>query len=264
MENARYKLRKFYIILILIFLYLPIAVIIVYSFNSNSSPTSAEWSGFTFQWYEKLFYDDDMLRSLENSLIIAGWSVIISVLFGTPAAFVMTKYNFRTKGILDNLLYLPLMLPEIILGIAFLIYYSKLGLTFGMITMVMGHVTFCIPYVVIMVRTRLAGFDKSLEEAARDLGANGIQTFLTVILPLIAPAIISAALLSFAMSLDDVVISFFTAGADSNTLPLKIYSLLKMRPTTEVNALCSVTIGVIAIILALYQFINRGRRSKTS
>jgi spermidine/putrescine transport system permease protein len=256
-KKGRQKRRHIFMILFaLIFLYLPIAVVILYSFNANASPTAARFDGFTLNWYIRVLHNATMLRSLGNSLLLAAFSVLIAVIIGTPAGLLISRYSFKGRGLLEKLSYLPLMLPEIILGISFLTYYSALRFPFGFVTMILAHTTFCIPYVMILVGTRMSGFDRSLEEAAKDLGAGSLKVFVSVILPFVALAVLSAALLAFVMSLDDVVLSFFTSGPRSNTLPLLIYSTLKTRPTPALNAICSMIIALVVIVLVLLNRIN--------
>jgi spermidine/putrescine transport system permease protein len=235
----------------LAFLYLPIGVIVVYSFNSNKSPLSARFEGVTLEWYRRALGSDAMMSSLGNSLLLASLSVLIAVVIGTPAGILLSRYSFKGRSLLEKLSYLPLMLPEIVIGISFLAFYSLIGLPFGMLTMVLGHATFCIPYIMILVGSRMSGFDRSLEEAARDQGASAIRVFTDIIFPWISLTVLSAALLSFVMSLDDVVISFFTAGPRSNTLPLLIYSTLKTRPTPALNAMCTIVRAIVAVLLLL-------------
>ena len=245
------------IFVILIFLYLPIMVIIFHSFNINEAPASSKFVGFTLKWYSELWKSNDLMRTLKNSLLVSTLSVLFSVLIGTPAGIVMARSKFPGKAVFENLIYLPLLLPEIILGIAFLTFYSLLNFKFGYVTMIMGHSTFCIPYVVILVTTRMTGFDVSLEDAAKDLGASKLHMFRTIILPEVIPAILSSLLLSFAMSLDDVVISFFTTGATTDTLPIKVYSMLKLHGTRSVNALCTIMVIIVFVLIVLYQLITK-------
>lgn len=248
--------RAIYLTLVLLFLYLPIAVIVIHSFNSNESPASAIFNGFTLQWYQELWKSNDLMRTLKNSFIVSSASVLFSAVIGTPAGIVMAKYQFPGKGFFESLMYMPILLPGIIMGISFLTFFSLLHLPFGYLTMIIGHSTFCIPYVVIMVYTRMIGFDLSLEDASRDLGASGFYLFRTVIWPEVFPAVISAVMLSFAMSLDDVVISFFTAGATTDTLPIKVYSMLKLHGARTINALCTIMILVVIALFLLYQLYN--------
>lgn len=248
-----------YLALILILMYLPILIVILYSFNI--SKTSGTWTGFTTDWYSKLFRDQTMGSALLNSLELAAWSVALSGVIGTLGAVGMVKARFRGQGALETASTLPIMIPEIILGMAYLAVFSAAGIQFGMPTLVIAHTTFCIPYVFINVKGRLAGMDPALEEAARDLGASPLRVFFTVTLPLILPAVVSGMLLALAMSLDDVVISFFVTGPTTNTLPLKIYSGLKTGVTPEINALCTLMLGAVFLIVALSQLF--GARAAT-
>ncbi len=240
-------------------MYLPILIVILYSFNVSKS--SGMWTGFTTDWYAKLFRDQTMGSALVNSLVLAAWSVALSGIVGTLGAVGMVKAKFRGQGALETASTLPIMIPEIILGMAYLAVFSAVGVKFGMPTLVIAHTTFCIPYVFINVKGRLAGMDPALEEAARDLGASPIRTFFTVTLPLILPAVISGMLLALAMSLDDVVISFFVTGPTTNTLPLKIFSSLKTGVSPQINALCTLMLGSVFLIVALSQFF--GARAAT-
>lgn len=249
-------LSSLYIILILFLIYAPMLIIIAYSFNASEN--NAIWTGFTLDWYRELFSDTEILHALIYSIQLALYSTLVSVVIGTLAAVGMKKYMFRGKGVLNALSYLPIMLPEIILGVAFLMFFSILKLPFGMLTLVISHVTFCIPFILILVRARLFDLDSSIEEAARDLGASAPYAFLTVTLPLIAPAVLSGALLSIAMSFDDVIISSFTMGMET-PLPIKIYSMLKLGMTPEINALCAVTLVVIFLVVGLFQ-VSKFRR----
>lgn len=263
MRKKRKLGKGLYLAIILIFLYLPIAVIIFHSFNINEAPASAVFKGFTLQWYSELWSSNDLMRTLKNSLIVSSASVLFSALIGTPAGIVMARYRFPGKSFFESLMYMPILLPGIIMGISFLTFFSALNMPFGYLTMIIGHSTFCIPYVVIMVFTRMTGFDVSLDDAARDLGASGFYLFRTIIWPEVLPAIISAVLLSFAMSLDDVVISFFTTGATTDTLPIKVYSMLKLHGTRSVNALCTIMVAIVIVLLLIYQFYTNKLNKKT-
>jgi len=250
MRKRKAPLSPVYLALVLALMYLPILMVVLYSFND--SRTSATWAGFTTDWYAKLFRNDGMGQALRNSLQLAGWSVAASGVIGTLGAVGMSKSRFRGKGALETASTLPIMIPEIILGIAYLAIFSAIGLPFGMPTLVIAHTAFCVPYVYIIVKGRLVGADPALEEAARDLGASPARVFFTVTLPLILPAVVSGMLLSLAMSLDDLVISFFVSGP-TNTLPLKIYSGLKTGVTPEINALCTLMLGAVFLLVALSQ-----------
>lgn len=246
-------LSKLFVILVLLFNYLPIIVVVVYSFNASKY---SNWAGFSLQWYEKLFRNSQILRSLNNSLILAFSSCGLSILIGTAGAVGMARSRFRTQGLLENVSMIPMMLPEIILGMAYLAFFSIIRIPFGMLTLIIAHTTFCIPYIFINVQSRLVGLDPAYVEAARDLGASPTRAFYDVTLPLITPAILSGALLSFAMSMDDVVISFFVTGTTSNTLPLQVYSMLKMGVTPEVNALCTLMLLMVFGGIGLYYLLT--------
>ena len=252
-------LSKLFVILVMLFNYLPIIVVVVYSFNASKY---GNWEGFSLSWYEELFRDRQIMRSLKNSLVLAFSSCALSILIGTAGAVGMAKSHFKTKNLLENVSMIPMMLPEIILGMAYLAFFSLLKVDFGMMTLIIAHTTFCIPYIFINVQSRLVGLDPAYVEAARDLGASQTRAFYDVTLPLIAPAITSGALLAFAMSMDDVVISFFVTGTTSNTLPLQVYSMLKLGVTPEVNALCTLMLLAVFGVIGLYYLIGHLRGKK--
>lgn len=249
------KLANIYLGLILVLMYLPIIIVIIYSFNS--SRISSVWGGFSLKWYEELLRDKSMFDAMANSLILASSSSILAAIIGTLAAVGMPKVNLRSKGVIEYISTLPIMIPEIILGMVFLTYFSLIRLPFGMITLVIAHTSFCIPYVYMLVKARLVGIDKSLVEAAKDLGASEIRAFFDITLPLILPAILSGMLLSFAMSLDDVVISIFVTGVNTNTLPIKIYTQLKTGVTPKINALSTLMLGATLLICLLSVWIGK-------
>ena len=241
-----------YLALVLILMYLPIAVVVLYSFNANTSRYPNEFTGFSLQFYQALFMDTKgLLGALKTSLILAVCSCGISMVIGTLGAVGMAKRKFRGQGSFETLAMLPIMVPEIILGMAFLAVFTAVGLKFGMGTLILAHVTFCTPYIFIIVKGRLAGMDPSLEEASRDLGASPARTFLEITLPLIMPGVLSGVMLAFAMSLDDFVISFFVTGATTMTLPLKIYSSVKTGVSLQVNALCTLMLVFVAVVMAV-------------
>lgn len=251
------RLGAVYSSLIYIFLYVPILVLIIFSFNS--SKLNAVWTGFSLKWYVSLFKNYSIMEALRNSLMIAVVSTVISIILGTITAVGMYKYNFRGKSVIDNVLYVPLVIPEIVMGISMLAFFSQVKMPLGFITLIIAHVTFSVSYVVIVVRERLEGFDKSLEEAAMDLGANPLQTFKKVTLPCIMPGIVSGGLLAFTLSLDDVIVSFFVAGPGSNTLPLKVYSMVKFGVTPEINALSTIMLVFTISIVAIMQMLKSNR-----
>ncbi|MEY8356704.1 ABC transporter permease [Lachnospiraceae bacterium 54-53] len=241
--------RNVYIGLVFAFIYLPMLVVIVFSFNTSEMNILME--GFTLKWYGSFFRNRTLMDSLENSLVIAFAATFLATVIGTLGAVGMAKYDFPGKKIIDKLLYIPIVIPEVILGVALLCVYSFCSIPLGLASVIFAHVTFCIPFVVITVRTRLSGFDKNLEEAAMDLGANRFMTFMKITLPLILPGVASGAILSFTLSLDDVIISFFCSGPRSTTLPLKILSMVKTGVTPEVNALSAIIMFAIIIVISL-------------
>lgn len=236
-----------YLTLVLLFMYLPVIVVVVYSFNSSKS--DIVWTGFTLDWYRRMVGNNALMEALKNSLLVGVLSCFVSAVIGTIGAVGLSRWDFKSKGLVENLAILPIMIPEIILGMVFLAFFSFLRLPFGMLTLIIGHTSFCIPYIFLVVKGRLVGLDPSIGEAARDLGAGEARMFFDITLPLIAPAVISGSLLAFAMSLDDVVISFFVTGAQTNTLPIKIYSQIKFGVTPEINALCTVMLAITFLLI---------------
>jgi len=259
MKN-RTKLPDIFLGVVTVIMYLPIILVVLYSFNE--SRINSVWEGFSLKWYKELFRDKAILEALVNSVILAVLSSLSAAVIGTLGAVGMTRVKLRSNGIIEYISTLPLMIPEIILGIVFLIFFSLIGLPFGMMTLVIAHTSFCIPYVFIIVKARLAGMDKSLAEAARDLGAGEMKAFFDITLPLILPGIISGMLLSFAMSFDDVVISIFVTGVNTNTLPLKIYTQLKTGVTPKINALCTLMLVVTIIMCAVSAYIGKKYNQK--
>ncbi len=264
-----------YIALVLVLLYLPILVVVLFSFNSNPGRTANfQFEGFSLQWYQDLFNPvTGYGAALMTSLTIALWSVLLSAVIGTLGAVGLARRPVRKSllgkagaGILsigEQVAVLPIMIPEIILGIAFMALFSMLKLPFGMVTLVLSHITFCVPYIFITVKGRLSTLDPGLEEAARDLGASPLKALTTVTLPLALPAVFSGCLLAFAMSMDDFVISFFVNGPTTTTLPLKVYSSVKVGVPPHVNALCTVMLVVVFAMVALGQlFQARGERKR--
>lgn len=248
MKNKDFKpLSVFYACLMYFFLYVPIIVVIVFSFNT--SRRNITFDGFTLDWYAEMVQNDQLMESFYNTLIVAVLSTAISVVIGTLCAVGLYKFEFKLKSLISDALYIPIVIPELVLGIALLVFFSSINISTSMVTLVISHVTFSMPFVVITVRSRIAGFDRSIEEAARDLGANELHTFMRVTLPMIAPGVISGGMLALTMSLDDVVVSYFTAGPDSQTLPLKILGMVKKGVSPDVNALSTLMIvGTVAIL----------------
>ncbi|HZK27996.1 MAG TPA: ABC transporter permease [Thermoclostridium sp.] len=255
MKKNRTKLPNIFLGIVTVIMYLPIVVVIIYSFNE--SRISSVWEGFSLKWYGELFRDRYILDALTNSIVLATLSSLSAAIIGTLGAVGMTRVKLRSNSVIEYVSTLPIMIPEIILGIVFLLFFSLMGMPFGMLTLVIAHTAFCIPYVFIMVKARLAGMDKSLSEAARDLGANEWRAFLDIILPLISPAIASGMIISFAMSFDDVVISMFVTGVNTNTLPLRIYTQLKTGVTPKINALCTLMVLFTILLCLLSAYIGK-------
>jgi len=228
------------------FLYLPLAIVVVYSFND--SRLNAEWVGFTLDWYRKLAGNDEMIAAAGNSLAIALVASLVSTVLGTMAGVAMHRYRLR---VLPILVLAPIAIPEILMGVALLIFFVMLNFTLGLVSVALAHIAFCIGFVAIVVRSRLAGMDESLIEAARDCGATPWQAFARVTLPLIMPGVIAGALMAFTLSIDDFVITFFTAGAGTVTLPLQIYSMIKIAVTPEVNAVSTLLMLLTLVLIVV-------------
>ena len=244
--KRKVRASYFYIVFILALMYLPIAFVITHSFNA--SKLSSVWAGFTLSWYGELFRDRSMFEALRNSLLLGLISSLSAGVIGALSANGLARAKVAGGGVMSFLATLPIMVPEIILGMVFLVFFALIGLPFGIVTLAVAHTAFSIPYVFLMVRARLAGLEKCYEEAARDLGASGPRAFVDITLPMTLPAIVSGMLLAFAMSFDDVIISVFVAGVDFNTLPIKIYSQLKTGVTPKTNALCSLLFAATVIL----------------
>ncbi len=250
-----------YVGVVTVITYIPILLTVLYSFNE--SKLTSVWEGFSLKWYEELFRDRDLREALVNSLVLALLSCTCAVIIGTTGALGMHRRKSKWNNAVAYVSLLPIMIPEIILGMVFLAVFSLMGLPFGMLTLVIAHTTFCVPYVYSMVKARLTGMDKDLEEAALDLGASPFRVFFDVTLPLIMPAILSGVMLSFAMSFDDVVISIFVTGPKVNTLPVKIYTKLKTGVTPEINALAAVMLAITVLLVAGSAAVGRVREKKT-
>jgi len=241
-----------------VFLYAPLVIVVVYSFND--SRLNAQWVGFTLDWYRKLFADEEMLTAARNSLVIGLVASAVSTVLGTMAGFAMYRYRLR---VLPVMVVAPIAIPEILMGVSLLIFFVAINLTLGLVSITLAHIAFCIGFVAIVVRSRLAGMDESLVEAARDLGATPWRAFRLITLPLIMPGVIAGALMAFTLSIDDFVVTYFTAGADALTLPLKIYTMVKISVTPEVNAVSTLlmllTLALIVLASRLAPGALRGR-----
>ena len=228
------------------FLYLPLVIVVAYSFND--SRLNAEWVGFTLDWYRKLAADQDMLAAAGNSLMIGAIASLVSTILGTMAGIAMHRYRPR---LLPILIFAPIAIPEILTGVSLLIFFVLLNVTLGLVSVALAHIAFCIGFVAIVVRARLAGMEETLTEAARDCGATPWKAFRYVTLPLIMPGVIAGALMAFTLSIDDFVITFFTAGAGTVTLPLLIYSMIKIAVTPEVNAVSTLLMLLTLVLIVI-------------
>jgi spermidine/putrescine transport system permease protein len=239
------------------FLYIPVAVLIVLSFNRAGLPTV--WSGFSFEWYGALSGNPKILNSAWNSVIVASISAAIATVLGTLLALGVERA--KPSAARDALLFAPMIVPDIVLAIALLSFFTLLKFTLGLHSIILAHVVFNIAFVCAVVRARLKGFDWSLTEVSRDLGAGHIVTFRKITLPLILPSVIAAALLAFTLSIDEFIIAYFTAGAGqaSTTLPMQIYSMIRFGVTPEINAMASIVMAVSFALVLLAQRLNHGR-----
>jgi spermidine/putrescine transport system permease protein len=239
---------------IFLFLYLPIFILVIYSFNANK--VVGVWTGFSFHWYGELVRNEAVLDSLRVSLWVAIWSTLASTVLGTMAALALERYRFRGRLTFDGVLYLPVIIPDIVMALSTLLFFVIFAIPLSRYTILIAHIAFNISFVAIVVRARLAHMDTHLEEAAADLGANEWTTFRRVTLPLLTPGIVAGALLAFTLSLDDFVITFFVAGPGSTTLPIRVYSMIKFGVTPEVNAVSTLMLvgsSVLVIISLLVQ-----------
>lgn len=250
------------------FLYIPIILLVVFSFNE--SRMNLQWEGFTFAWYDKLFHDTVLMRALKNSVIIALITTVLSVALGTVGAWLLHRYRFPMRRLVNTLIFIPMAVPEIIMGISLLIlfaitlrrvegwqelagapeWFANMEFGLGYTTVIISHVTFCFPFVLVAVQARLAGVDPALEEAAMDLGATPLKAFWLVMVPYMLPAIISGALMAFTLSMDEVIVTVFTTGSDSRTLPLVMFDRVKKGLDPSLNAVSTVfIIATIALVL---------------
>ena len=249
-----------YAMAILAFLYLPLLILALYSFNE--SRINAVWSGFTLDWYLSLFKNRRVLEALTNSLIVAFASTIVSTVLGTTAAIALNKYQYKYKNVINGLLYLPILIPEIVMGLSLLVLFSQAHIPLGKTSLILAHITFCVSFVVITVNARLEGMRQELEQAAMDLYATPFQTFRYVTLPLAMPGIVAGALMAFTLSIDDFIISFFVAGPNSTTLPLYIYAMVKRGISPEINALSTLLMLATIVLVVLAQILQPQHVSK--
>ena len=248
-------------VLTLLFFYIPIVLLVAQSFNA--SRYSGPWMGFTLEWYGRLFRDRNIWLALRNSLVIGFAATLLSMVFGTTAALALDRYRTRLQRIHYMLIYMPLVVPDILMGMCLLLFFVSLKTPLGLFTIFLAHVTFCISYVAMVVLARLQDFDFSLMEAARDLGATRLQAAFRVLLPLLALGILSGGLLAFTLSVDDFVISFFVAGPGATTLPIYIYSMIKHGAPPVINALSSILLFITFALIITAQVLTWKKENKS-
>lgn len=243
--------------LVYLFLYLPIAVLIVNSFNN--SKFGMRWDGFTFKWYQSLFHNDSLMQAAGHSITIAVFSASAAAIIGSLTAVALFRYQFKGKTAVNGLLFIVMMSPDIVMAISLLALFLVLGFELGFLSLLIAHITFCLPFVVVTVYSRLKGFDAKMLEAAKDLGASEWIILTKIILPLVKPAVAAGWLLSFTLSLDDVIISSFVTGPSYEILPLKIYSMVKVGISPEINALACVMLLVSLVLVACSQWLAQDK-----
>lgn len=243
--------------IVYLFLYLPIIVLIVNSFNNNKF--GMRWDGFTLKWYQQLIHNDSLMQAAGHSITIAVLSATAAALIGSLTAVALYRYRFRGKGAVNGLLFVVMMSPDIVMAISLLALFLLLGVQLGFLSLLIAHITFCLPFVVVTVYSRLKGFDLKMLEAAKDLGASEWIILTKIILPLAKPALAAGWLLSFTLSLDDVIISSFVTGPSYEILPLKIYSMVKVGISPEINALACVMLIASLILVIISQLLARDK-----
>ena len=233
------------------YIYGPILVLMIFSFNTMK--LNIRWEGFTTRWYGVLFNDQQVIMATRNTLMIAVVSTIVATILGTLAALALHRFRFPGYNLSETMMYIPIVIPEVVMGISLLVLFDRLNFTLGLGTITLAHIAFNIPFVALVVRARLHGYDNSIDEAAMDLGADELTTFWRVTLPTIMPGVLSGAMLALTLSLDDYVITFFTAGPGSTTLPLRVFSMVRFMVTPEVNALSTIWVLVVFAVLLIGQ-----------
>jgi spermidine/putrescine transport system permease protein len=244
-----------YLTAIYLFFYIPIIILIVYSFNS--AQYSLLWHGFSLRWYQELFSDSDLWIAVMHSMLLGISAATIAMCVGGLTAITLYRYDFFGRRLLYGLIFILILSPDIVMGISLLILFSLLKVTLGFWSLLLAHITFCIPFVVVTVYSRIVSFDEYIFEAAKDLGAKDSVILSRIILPLLWPALAAGWLLSFTLSIDDVIISYFVAGPDFEILPLKIYSMVRLGVKPEINALCTVTFGLTLLLIIASQLALR-------
>ena len=254
LEYGRKRWLQIVVAFNFLFLYFPIFSLIAFSFNN--SKRNVTWQGFTLDFYNQAFHNQGLQEAFARSIIIALCSTAVSTVIGALLGLALYRYRFPFKGPFEGLLYLPIVIPEICMAMAMRSFFGRLGVPLGLVTITISHIAFSFPFVAVVVRSRMSGFDESLEEASRDLGASPAQTFFNVTLPYMTPGILAGALLAFTLSLDDFVITFFTSGPGSTTFPVKIYSMVRQSVTPEVNAASTVLIALTLTVTVIAMWIQ--------
>jgi putrescine transport system permease protein len=243
------------------FLYLPIAILVIYSFNASKLVTV--WGGFSTKWYASLFQNQGLIDAAWVTIRVALMSATLATILGTLGALALTRYTrFRGRVLFSGMIYAPLVMPEVITGLSLLLLFVAVGFDRGFWTVMLAHTTLTMCFVAVVVQSRLVTFDRSLEEAAMDLGATPVKTFFQVTLPVILPAVVSGWMLAFTLSLDDLVIASFTSGPGATTLPMKIYSQVRLGVTPEINAVCTLMIAFVAVGVIITAILNRRRETQ--
>ncbi|MBY5921127.1 spermidine/putrescine ABC transporter permease PotC [Ferrimonas balearica] len=247
--------------LVFFYLYLPMAVLVVNSFNK--SKYGHKWNGFSLKWYEKLFNNDALMQAFTHSLTVAILAATAATVIGTLMAHAIHRYHFRLKPAASGMLFVVMMSPDIVLAITFLVIFMAMGIQLGFWSLLLSHITFCLPFVVITVYAALKGFDKNLVDAARDLGASESLVFTRIIMPMASSAIAGSWLLSFTLSLDDVIISSFVTGPSYEVLPIRVFSMVKVGVSPEVNAIATLLLGISLIMTLLISLLTRRKYNES-
>ena len=241
------------------FLYIPIVLLVVFSFNS--SRLNIRWEGFSLRWYGELFANKTLIMAFQNSMLVACATTVLATVLGTIGAWMLYRYRFPFQRAIGLLIFVPMVMPEVLMGVSLLVLFVQLlNLPLGFTTLIIAHTTFCFPFVLVGVQARLHGLDPAMEEAAMDLGATPVQAFWKVIVPYLMPAIVSGALMSFTLSLDEYIVSVFTTGAQSQTLPLKVFGMAKVGLNPQLNALSTLFIVGTFVILVGSEILTRNRK----
>jgi len=244
-----------------VFLYLPLLTLVIFSFND--SKRNIVWRGFTLKYYERALENEQLVEAFANTLVVALIATAVATVLGTALGIGLHRFRFPAKGLYDAWAHLPIMIPEVCMGVALLVFFALIDLPLSLVTVTISHITFCLPFVAVVVRARAATLDPSYEEAAYDLGASRTETLWFVTLPQLVPGIVAGALLAMTVSLDDFVITFFTGGPGSTTFPVQVYSMIKFSMTPEVNAASTVLIALtVMIIVTALVVMSRGAKEE--